>query len=91
MPIPHCFSWPKPDNQTANIDYAIQYPAGDVVLFPVNFPDDPSITVDPADLSAHSLDRLIAGVTTLADYHRSNADRLDEIAQRLMLTQPVVK
>jgi len=91
MPIPHCFSWPTPDNETANTDYAIQYPAGDVVLFPVNFPDDPSIAVDPANMSVHSLDRLIAGVLTLADYHRSNADRLDETALRLMLIRPVVR
>jgi hypothetical protein len=91
MPIPHCFSWPTPDNETASIDYAIQYPAGDVVLFPVNFPDDPSITVDPANLSVRSLDRLIAGVLALADYARNTADRLDETATRLTLMRPVAR
>ncbi len=51
----------------------------------------PSITLQPANLSVHSLDRLIAGVLALADYARNTADRLDETAQRLTLMRPVVK
>jgi hypothetical protein len=76
------FTWPDREGETAYISHVVQYPSGDVVLVPDH---GPGITVHPADLSVHSLDHLIAGVLTLADYHRNNADRLDETAQRLTL------
>jgi hypothetical protein len=84
MPHATTFAWPGPDCETVYIPHVVQYPSGDVVLVPEH---GPSITLRPASLSTYSLDRLIAGVTTLVDYHRSNADRLDEIAQRLALVQ----
>ena len=91
MSTAHCFPWPSNEGQSINIDYVIQYPAtGELVMFPVNFPDDPSFVVNPANLSVHSLDRLIAGVLTLADYARNTADRLDETATRLTLMRPAV-
>ncbi|MFO7687828.1 MAG: hypothetical protein R6V60_17240 [Desulfobacterales bacterium] len=84
----HCFPWPDREGETATISHVVQYFDGDVVLIPER---GPGITLQPADLSAYSLDRLIAGVLTLADYARNNADRLDGTAERLTLMRPVVK
>jgi hypothetical protein len=81
------FAWPGQDGETVYIPHVVQYPSGDVVLVPDH---GPGITVQPANLSVCSLDRLIAGVLTLADYARNTADRLDETAQRLALMRPVV-
>jgi hypothetical protein len=88
MPTAHCFPWPDREGETATISHVVQYRDGDVVLVPER---GPGITLQPADLSTHSLDRLIAGVLALADYARNNADRLDETAQRLTLMRPVVR
>jgi hypothetical protein len=84
--MPNCFPWPDREGETVYIPHVVQYPSGDVVLIPDR---GPGIILQPADLSMHSLDRLIAGVTSLADFHRNNADRLDETAQRLTLMRPV--
>jgi hypothetical protein len=85
--MPNCFPWPDREGETATISHVIQYHDGDVVLIPDR---GPSITLQPANLSPYSLDRLIAGVLTLADFHRNTADRLDETAQRLTLMRPAV-
>lgn len=83
----YCFSWPGREGETAYITDAIEFPLGYIGLYPNK---GAGYVVWPDELPAHELDRLTAGVTTLADYHRSNADRLDETAQRLALVQPVV-
>jgi hypothetical protein len=88
MPHATTFAWPGQDGKTVYIPHVVQYPLGDVVLVPDH---GPSITLEPANLSTYQLDRLIAGVLTLADYARNTADRLDETAERLILMRPVVK
>ncbi len=88
MPHATAFAWPGQDGETAYIPHVVQYPSGDVVLVPEH---GPGITVQPANLSVYSLDRLIAGVLALADHARNTADRLDETAEGLTLMRPVVR
>jgi hypothetical protein len=76
------FTWPDREGETAYISYVVQFPSGDVVLVPEH---GPGITLEPTSLSTYHLDRLIAGILTLADYARNTADRLDETAERLAL------
>lgn len=84
----YCFSWPGREGETACITDVIEFPLGYIGLYPNK---GAGYVVWPDELPAHELDRLIAGVTTLADFHRSNAERLDETAERLTLMRPVVK
>ena len=82
MPTSHSFLWPNNEGDLITIVDVVQFNSGEVALIPQR---GPSTTVQPADLPRWHVDTLIGKTAGLANYHRQQAARLDEITQRLVL------